>query len=139
MTPCSSRPSGAAQKLTLMVREDSPLDYLHGLASRMAAAAPLAEVLSDVVDFASSVATCDSCLIYLVEGEELVLRASKNLHPDAVDRVKLKIGQGITGWVAEHRQPVSVWEKAFSDPRFKRFHQLPEDRYEAFLSVPVLS
>jgi len=123
----------------LMVREDSPLDYLHGLAGRMAAAAPLAEVLADVVEFASSVATCDSCLIYLLEGEELVLRASRNLHPDAVDRVKLKMGQGITGWVAEHRQPVSVPERAYSDPRFKRFQQLPEDRSEAFLSVPVLS
>ena len=105
----------------------------------MAAAAPLAEVLADVVEFASSVATCDSCLVYLLEGEELVLRASKNSHPEQLDRVKLKIGQGITGWVAEHRQPVAVPEKAFSDPRFKRFNQLPEDRYEAFLSVPVLS
>ena len=107
-----------------MVREDSPLDYLHELAGRMAAAAPLAEVLADVAEFASSVATCDSCLIYLVEGEELVLRASRNLHPDA-DRVKLKMGQGITGWVAEHRQPVSVPARAYSDPRFKRFQQLP--------------
>ena len=105
----------------------------------MAATAPLEEVLSDVVEFASSVATCDSCLVYLLEGEELVLRASKSLNSEAVDRVKLRMGQGITGWVAEHRQPVAVSEKAFSDPRFKRFNQLPEDRYEAFLSVPVLS
>ena len=139
MAHWSSRPSDAAKERTPIVCEDSPLAYLHELASRMAAAAPLSEVLSDVVEIASSVATCDSCLIYLLEGEELVLRASRNLHPDAVDRVKLKMGQGITGWVAEHRQPVSVPERAFADPRFKRFHQLPEDRYEAFLSVPVLS
>jgi uroporphyrinogen-III synthase len=139
MAHWSSGPSNTAKKLTLVVRDDSSLDSLHGLASRMAAAAPLSEVLADVVEIASSVATCDSCLVYLLEGDELVLRASKNLHPDAVDRVKLKIGQGITGWVAEHRQPVSVPEKASADPRFKRFNQLPEDRYEAFLSVPVLS
>ena len=105
----------------------------------MAAAAPLEEVLSDVVEFASSVATCDSCFVYLLEGGELVLRASRNLNSEAVDRVKLRMGQGITGWVAEHRQPVAVAQRAFSDPRFKRFNQLPEDRYEAFLSVPVLS
>ena len=122
-----------------MAREDSHLEFLHTLAGRMAAAAPLADVLSDVVEFASSVATCDSCLVYLLEDEELVLRASKSLHPEAVDRVKLKLGQGITGWVAQHRQPVAVPRRAFSDPRFKYFNQLPEDRYEAFLSVPVLS
>ena len=39
--------------------------------------------------------------------DELVLRASKNPHPDVLDRLKLRVGQGITGWVAEHRQPVA--------------------------------
>jgi len=48
------------------------------------------------------------------------------------------VGQGLTGWVAEHRQPVAVGCHAFEDPRFQVFHELPEDRYEAFLSVPVL-
>jgi uroporphyrinogen-III synthase len=49
------------------------------------------------------------------------------------------MGQGITGWVAEHREPVAVACHAFADPRFRLFNELPEDRYEAFLSVPVLS
>jgi uroporphyrinogen-III synthase len=31
-----------------------------------------------------------------------------------------------------------IAERAFSDPRFEFFKELPEDRYEAFLSVPVL-
>jgi GAF domain-containing protein len=68
-----------------------------------------------------------------------VLRASKQPHKDVVDRLKLRVGQGITGWVAEHRQPVAVGRNAFKDPRFQTFNELPEDRYEAFLSVPVLS
>ena len=54
-------------------------------------------------------------------------------------RLKLRVGEGITGWVAEHRQPVAVSSHAFQDPRFQTFNELPEDRYEAFLSVPVLS
>ena len=68
-----------------------------------------------------------------------MLRASKTPHPDVIDRLKMRIGQGITGWVAEHRQPVAVGRNAFKDPRFQTFNELPEDRYEAFLSVPVLS
>jgi uroporphyrinogen-III synthase len=51
----------------------------------------------------------------------------------------IKVGQGITGWVAEHRQPVVLPRGAYADPRFKRFNELPEDRFEAFLSVPLLS
>jgi uroporphyrinogen-III synthase len=67
------------------------------------------------------------------------LRASKNPHPEAVDRLYLKVGQGITGWVAQHRQPVTVPRSAANDARFQFFNELPEDRYESFLSVPLLS
>ncbi len=104
----------------------------------MAAADPLHEVLAHVVEFASEVVKCDSCFIYVLDGDELVLRASKNPHEEVVDRLKIPVGQGITGWVAEHREPVAVSQHATEDPRFKLFNELPEDGYEAFLSVPVL-
>jgi putative methionine-R-sulfoxide reductase with GAF domain len=102
-------------------------------------AAPLEQVLARIVEFASSVVKCDSCLVYVLEDDELILRASKNPHPEVIDRLKLKVGQGITGWVAEHRQPVSLEKNASEDPRFRAFNELPEDRFEAFLSVPILS
>jgi len=105
----------------------------------MSGAAPLEDLLADVVEFVTSVVKCDSCFIYVLEGEELVLRASKNPHPEAVDRLKLRVGQGITGWVAEHKEPVLIPRDASSDPRFKLFNELPEDRFEAFLSVPLVS
>jgi uroporphyrinogen-III synthase len=75
----------------------------------------------------------------VLEGDELVLRASKTPHPEVVDGLKLRMGQGITGWVAEHKDPVSVTQNAAQDPRFRLFNELPEDSYEAFLSVPLLS
>jgi len=115
-----------------------PLDFLHEIGSRMAAASPLQEVLGRIVDFATAVVSSDSCFVYVLEGDELVLKASKNPHPKEVNRLKLRLGEGITGWVAKHRQPVAVARNAFHDPRFQFFNELPEDRYEAFLSVPVL-
>jgi signal transduction protein with GAF and PtsI domain len=114
------------------------VEFLHKMASRMAAAAPLHEVLAHVVEFASSVVSCDSCFLYALEDGDLILRASKNAHADVVDRLKLRLGQGITGWVAEHGKPVAVAVNASRDPRFQMFKDLPEDRFEAFLSVPVL-
>jgi signal transduction protein with GAF and PtsI domain len=113
--------------------------FLHRIATRMGAVVPLHEVLAQLVDFITSVVECDSCFAYVLEGNELVLRASKNPHPEAVDRLKLKVGQGITGWVAQHRQPVAVSRGAANDTRFQFFNELPEDRFEAFLSVPLLS
>ncbi len=115
------------------------VEFLHELGSRMAAAEPLADVLARVVDFATAVVKCDSCFVYVLEDEELVLRASKNPHQEVVNRLKLQMGQGITGWVAEHREPVAVAQNASKDPRFQYFNELPEDTYEAFLSVPLLS
>jgi signal transduction protein with GAF and PtsI domain len=98
---------------------DSEIGFLHEIGSRFAAADSLQTVLTR-------------------EEDALVLRASKNPHSDLVDRLKLRVGQGLTGWVAEHRQPVAVGCHAFEDPRFQVFNELPEDHYEAFLSVPVL-
>jgi signal transduction protein with GAF and PtsI domain len=118
--------------------ENIEIDLLHELGSRMAAQDPLHEVLGRVVEFVTAVVKCDSCFVYILEGDELVLRASKNPHPEAVDRLKLRMGQGITGWVAERRKPVAVSRNASKDPRFQVFNELPEDRFEAFLSVPVL-
>ncbi len=123
---------------TLLMSESIEVDFLHELSSRMAAADPLHEVLDRVVEFATALVKCDSCLVYVLEDEELVLRASKNPHAEVVDRLKLHIGQGITGWVAQHLEPVAVSRNASQDPRFKFFNELPEDRYEAFLSVPLL-
>ena len=101
--------------------------------------ASLEQVLAEVVDFTTSVLKCDSCFVYVLENDDLVLRASKNPHPEAVNRLKLKMGQGITGWVAEHGRVVAVHQNASLDPRFQAFNDLPEDRFQAFLSVPLLS
>ena len=105
----------------------------------MASADPLHDVLGQIVEFAANLVECDSCFVYVLEDDELVLRASKSPHEEIVDRLKLHIGQGITGWVAEHREPVAISQGAAQDPRFQYFNELPEDTFEAFLSVPILS
>jgi signal transduction protein with GAF and PtsI domain len=118
--------------------EDSHVEVIHEIGVRLAQADGFHDVLNRVVEFATALVKCDSCLIYVLEGDELVLRASRNPHPDIVDRLKLRVGQGITGWVAEHNEPVAIPEKAALDPRFQFFHEVPEDSYEAFLSVPLM-
>jgi signal transduction protein with GAF and PtsI domain len=121
------------------LHNDVDIDFLHDIGSRMAAADPLHQDLNQIVEFASAVVKCDSCFVYVREEDELVLRASKNPHEEVIDRLKLRVGQGITGWVAERKEPVAISHNASQDVRFKFFNELPEDSYEAFLSVPILS
>ena len=121
------------------VQAEDDVEFLHEVGSLLASAEPLGAVLDRVVTFINEVIGADSVFVYVLEGDELVLSASKNPRPDAVDRLKLKVGEGITGWVAQHRKPVAVPRDASSDPRFQAFSELPEDRFEAFLSVPVVA
>jgi uroporphyrinogen-III synthase len=114
------------------------MDFLHEISSRIAAADSLHLVLDRIVDFITNVIPCDSCFIYVLEGEQLVLRASKNPHADLIDHIGVQVGQGVTGWVAKHRQPVSISSAASNDPRFKLFKNIPEDHFEAMLCTPIL-
>jgi uroporphyrinogen-III synthase len=118
--------------------EPRDIEFLHELGERIASADPLHKVLFRILEFIASVMKCDSCFVYVLEGNELVLRASKNPHAEVVDRLRLRMGQGITGWVAENKEPVSIAWNASQDARFQAFNELPEDRFEAFLSIPIL-
>jgi uroporphyrinogen-III synthase len=119
--------------------QSNAIELMHAIGRRMAASDPLHSVLDQIVGFIETLLRCDSCFIYVLEENQLVLRASKNPHPEAIDQLGLMIGQGITGWVAEHKEPVAIDSGALRDPRFQSFSDLPEDSFEAFLSVPILT
>lgn len=99
----------------------------------------LQEVLQGIVSLATEFTQCDSCLVYLLDGDELVLCASNTPHPSTIGKVRLKISEGLTGWVARERRLLAITREAYKDPRFKSFGELPEDTFEAFLSAPVIS
>lgn len=99
----------------------------------------LQEALDSVVSLVVEFMECDSCLVYLLDRNELVLRASNTPQRDAVGTVKLALSEGLTGWVAREKRLLAISREAFHDPRFKFFSDLPEDTYEAFLSAPVIS
>jgi uroporphyrinogen-III synthase len=120
-------------------RQSDAIELMHAIGRRMASSDPLHSVLNQIVGFIETLVRCDSCFIYVLEDKQLVLRASKNPHPDVIDHLGLRMGQGITGWVAEHREPVHIDSGALRDPRFQSFKDLPEDSFEAFLSVPILA
>lgn len=99
------------------------------------------QLLKEIVRLAVEITKADSCLVYILDNknQELVLRSSKNPHPDLLQRITIKLGEGITGWVAKEKKPVAIPEGAIKDSRFKLFRSLPEDKFEAFLSVPIIN
>ena len=99
----------------------------------------LQEVLEGIVSLVVEFTRCDSCLVYLIDGSELVLCASNTAPRGAWGKVRLKMSEGLTGWVARERKLVAISREAYNDPRFKTFSELPEDTYEAFLSAPAIA
>jgi GAF domain-containing protein len=118
---------------------EQELEVLYQISTSISSLLELDEVLNHIIDLVHQVTRCDACLLYLLDqsNQELVLQASKDPHPEDIGTIRLKLGEGITGWVAQKQQVVAITQNASRDPRFKFFFNLPEDRYEAFLSVPV--
>ncbi len=96
-------------------------------------------MLGEIVGLTVQVTACDACLVYLMEGDEIVLSASQVPHASDLGKLRMKMGEGVTGWVAEHQAVVALSENAATDARFKYFQALIEDTYEAFASVPLVS
>jgi signal transduction protein with GAF and PtsI domain len=99
----------------------------------------LHEVLQGIVALVVEFTQCDSCLVYLCDNDELVLCASNSHHDAQIGRIRLKLSEGLTGWVARERRLLAISREAYRDPRFKYFGELPEDTFESFLSAPVIA
>ncbi len=119
----------------------SDASVLHRVSGIVSSELSLDEMLGEIVGLAARVTGCDACLVYLIESqsEEFVLRASLLPHAKDLGHLRMKIGEGVTGWVAEHQSPVALTANAAADPRSKIFPALIEDTYEAFLSVPLVN
>ena len=120
---------------------NSQLDLLHRISGIVSSELSLDEMLGEVLGLTVQVTACDACLVYLIEKDtdEVVLQASQVPHAEELGSLRMKVGEGVTGWVAEHKSVVVLSENASADVRFKRFSRLVEDTYEAFLSVPLIS
>ncbi len=122
-----------------LARAEHQLRLLQKISRYLVRQVPMQDALDGIVTLVVDFMECDSCLIYLLDNGQLVLRATNSAQPAAVGNVKLAMTEGLTGWVAREKRLLAISREAFHDSRFKSFSNLPEDTYEAFLSAPVIS
>lgn len=129
-----------ATQQNLNISQAKELEILRKIVEITNSEFDLSLILKEVVRIVSDVTRADSVFIYLYDEKRkhLILMASKHPHEKELGAVTLKAGEGITGWVARENKPVAIAKNAYEDKRFKTFDVLPEDRYEAFLSVPIV-
>jgi two-component system, response regulator PdtaR len=127
--------------LSQMEPATSQLTLLHRISGIVSSELSLSEMLGELIGLTAQVTGCDACLVYLFDEPtgQMVLRASLVPHAAEIGHLSMKMGEGVTGWVAEHKSVVALASNARHDHRFKRFPALVEDTYEAFLSAPLVS
>lgn len=136
MTVGAELPSSDALALEALREENRTL---YGAIKLVSSPLELAPMLRGVVDLATEATDCHACFIYLVEGEQLVVRAASPVFGEAVGKVRFAVREGLAGWVARHRTPEFIRDRAMDDSRMKYVPLLEEERFQSMVAVPILS
>lgn len=98
------------------------------------------QFINKLIEIIGTIIPTDSCFIYFVDekSKKLTLIGSKKDKYELLGKISLNFDEGITGWVATNEKTVSLSNHAYKDKRFVWVDELPEDKYEAFLSIPII-
>jgi len=109
------------------------------LASLFESKAGLTGFLQKVVNLVAYHMKAAVCSVYLYDEktEELVLTANQGLNPAFVGKLRIKLGEGITGQALKELRAI-LEGRGSLNPHFKYIPDLHEDQYQAFLAVPIL-
>lgn len=72
------------------------------------------------------------------KNKQLFIKKAKGLDEHIVKITRVRVGEGISGWVAQHGKPLLIKDIS-QDKRFKRFKKKENKRYttDSLLSVPL--
>jgi signal transduction histidine kinase len=81
----------------------------------------------------------DVCFVHVLDDSDRALTLAGATPPfDAeVGKIRLPLGQGISGWVASHREPVVISHDKEADPRYLPFETLRGRDFTSMVSVPM--
>jgi len=117
------------------------LEILRNVARIASSTLDLDETLGQTISVIQNKMNVDACAIYLMDHEDpepqLKLRASSGFPESHANKIFLKPGAGVTGWVAVNKATLALSD-ALKDPRFVYFAEIEEEKFQSMLSVPLL-
>ena len=125
---------------TRMTRDHSKLICDIGeLTALFTGTASLDGLLQNIVEMVALHMDADVCSIYLYyeESKELVLRATVGLAASSVGNVRLRSGEGLTGYAFQELRPILEGDAA-RNPHFRYFADIGEERFASFVAIPIL-
>jgi phosphotransferase system enzyme I (PtsP) len=115
------------------------LDLLRRITQAVSTAASLDEALELIVNGVKQAMEVDVCSVYMTDEKNgsHTLMATEGLNADAIGKVVLARNDGLVGLVADRQEPVNL-DAAADHPRYHYFPETGEERYNAFLGVPII-
>ncbi|MET8246935.1 GAF domain-containing sensor histidine kinase [Streptomyces sp. NPDC005202] len=114
---------------------------LVGIIEAISAGPELGPLAGNVARLISEATATDVCFVHVLDdaGGSLTLVGATPPFDREVGLIQLPIGEGVSGWVASHQQPVVIVENKEDDPRYRYFPQLRGQDYTSMVSVPMAS
>jgi phosphotransferase system, enzyme I, PtsP len=132
-------PEGPAAKPSPAPQASPLLKTLQRIVEEVGAADSMTDALNVLVARVRAALEVNVCSVYLVMpgSERLMLMATEGLNRVAVGKVRLSFEEGLVGLVAQRAEPVNL-DDAPLHARYKYFPETGEQRYHAFLGVPII-
>ncbi|MGB0671616.1 MAG: GAF domain-containing protein, partial [Rhodospirillales bacterium] len=94
--------------------------------------------LQGIVEIIAADMVAEVCSVYVRRpGDVLELFATEGLRLEAIHQTRLRIGEGITGYVAAHARAIALAD-AQSHPNFAYRPETGEEEYHSMMGVPIL-
>jgi phosphotransferase system enzyme I (PtsP) len=114
------------------------LKTLH-IIQEISSAKDLSAALNILVERVAEITNAEGCSVFLVDKEygEYVLMATAGLNKKMVNKLRLKLGEGLVGLVAERIESINIAD-TMAHPKFCHYPELSKKRYHAFLGIPII-
>lgn len=114
------------------------LNSLRSIVQEVNSARDLGSVLNIIVTRVRAAMNTQVCSVYLRDEQGMYcLMATEGLNQEAIGQVRLAVNEGLVGMVAAREEPFNL-DQADSHPKFQYFPETGEERYSAFLGVPII-
>lgn len=115
------------------------LDVLRRIVQEVDSAPTFQAALDVLVASVREATGTEVCSVYLLDDrtERLVLMANEGFNPASIGVVSMSLSEGLVGLCASREEPINLQDAA-THPSYLYFPETGEERYNAFLGVPIM-